>query len=413
MFSFVHKMKLLWFSNSGDYSSFSRITDSMLPYLHLHEVTLLSRNKSEHAKHNVLIENNEKYKIFRNGCRKDISEKEAAMKFALILLIEQIYEGDFDWVLICNGIYEVNWYLQLITPSLLCNKFLRRTRLCVWTPIDYVPNFETVKPLLIADKILTTNPIMADFLKSILKNEEKISWLGHGSEIIEKGSEGKENRKKLLKLLNHEKFWTSASKLSVDDIVILNANNCKNTKRKRIDLTLEAFAIVAKKNKNLKLWIHTDLQTFYSTVPLSLIGPIKDRLILSNCSITNKQLSLIYNFCQINVQTSTGEGWSLTNTESMKYGSLQVVPDFLACQFHFKQFELLSLIPVTLKKELNEMGESVIVGTVKPEDVAEKLQIAVELLRNKEQLATIQKEYINYINNYTWKNIAEQLINFF
>ena len=42
---------------------------------------------------------------------------------------------------------------------------------------------------------------------------------------------------------------------------------------------------------------------------------------------------------KINIQTSTGEGWSLTNMESALFRSLQVVPNFLACGYHLRHLK--------------------------------------------------------------------------
>ena len=71
------------------------------------------------------------------------------------------------------------------------------------------------------------------------------------------------------------------------------------------------------------------------------LSDFKDKIILSKNNLSKKELAYIYKVSFANIQTSTGEGWSLTNMESAIYRSLQIVPDFLACKFHFENRGLL------------------------------------------------------------------------
>jgi glycosyltransferase involved in cell wall biosynthesis len=108
------------------------------------------------------------------------------------------------------------------------------------------------------------------------------------------------------------------------------------------------------------------------------------------------------------LQTSTGEGWSLTNLEASMYKSLQIVPDFLACGYHFKDRGL--LIPVTRKTIKNEGGYDVIIGEVSVEDTVLKLLEGLELLKNNQKLEEILTNAYNYAKSYTWSSVADKLI---
>jgi glycosyltransferase involved in cell wall biosynthesis len=110
----------------------------------------------------------------------------------------------------------------------------------------------------------------------------------------------------------------------------------------------------------------------------------------------------------ISIQTSFGEGWSLTNLEASLYRSLQVVPDFLATGWHFKDRGI--LIPVTRKTIKNEGNIDVIIGEVSIEDTASKMVEAIELLKDKEKLKKILTDAYNYANNYTWATVTDKLI---
>jgi glycosyltransferase involved in cell wall biosynthesis len=218
-----------------------------------------------------------------------------------------------------------------------------------------------------------------------------------------------------------DKLILSKQPFTIDDIIILNANNygpldpnldsVENTPgtRKRLDITVKAFLKVLETNKNVKLWIHTNLKSFFEMLAIEdiLLPTFIDNIILSNNSLTNEQLGLIYQMSNISLQTSTGEGWSLTNLEASMYKSLQVVPDFLACGYHFKDKGI--LIPVTRKTIKNEGSIDVIIGEVSVNDTVTKLFEALELLKNERELEKILTDAYNYSKSYTWESVAYKL----
>jgi len=207
------------------------------------------------------------------------------------------------------------------------------------------------------------------------------------------------------------------------DIIILNANNygplvdlscVDNTPgtRKRLDITVKAFLKLLETRKDVKLWIHTNLKSFFDMLSIENISlsSFADNVILSNNTLSSEQLGMIYSVSQITLQTSTGEGWSLTNLESAMYDSLQVVPDFLACGWHFSENRGI-LIPVTRKTIKNEGDIDVIIGEVSVDDTYNKLLEALELLCHKEDLNKVLASSKEYAKSYTWASVAERLIN--
>jgi glycosyltransferase involved in cell wall biosynthesis len=420
--------RILWFSKAGDYSSFSRITESLLPKLsEKFDITLLS----------PLSEDSEKLKMIKKikigSDSKSIKYKdyvkngptlEMNMNYSLIQIADLIVENDYDYLVICNGIYEVGYFVERIISNkyILYKNGIKSVKLVIWSPIDYIPHTDLIKKFTKVDMFLTMTPVMAEIIsKKIEKIESSFSgiirWVGHGSEIEEKGSND-QSRKKLIKNMNNKRGTTwSGPLLEESDIIILNANNCKFTTRKRLDITIKSFCELLKTTHipKVKLWIHTDLLEFnkllekLSKEELSKeeLLLLKQNLIISNNNISDKILSDIYKICQINVQTSTGEGWSLTNLESSMYGSLQVVPDFLACGFHFKNGRGL-LIPVTETIQKNEINQDVTVGIVSIKDTTEKLKEAVELVISGEAEIFIN-EAKKYVREYTWNRIRDDI----
>ncbi len=123
-----------------------------------------------------------------------------------------------------------------------------------------------------------------------------------------------------------------SSKLDdVSGFWVLNAN--KNSRRKRIDITMQAFALFAQdKPANIRLWLHS---------AGSNIGPnlrrfgrelgISDRLIFSediwgHAETSLETLNLVYNCCDVGLNTCVGEGWGLVSFEHAATGAAQIVP---------------------------------------------------------------------------------------
>lgn len=460
------KPKLLWFSHYGTTSSFSRISGSVLPNLAKHfDITVLS-NASEKVSNEKASDDIEKasddiekasddnqmtfVKIGSPTSQMDFDEFSYHMKhkdtitmkkeYILVQMIDLLSNIDFKYLIICNGIYEVSFFVKQLTEN---RKFLRETKLVVWSPIDYVPTAPIIEDALKADIFFTMTQPMA-----LLCNSPNVFELGHGTNLkngVDIPYEDPHRRRKIIKILNRLRFW-EGSKLSKEDIIILNANNC--TSRKKIETTIEAFVLLFKDNfrevqkdpnilkksvqqqlkdlsrkhgtpepqkldkidpKHLKLWIHTDLKSLKIDLSAKKYDFIRSRLIFSHSDVSDYVLSLIYSVCQISVQTSTGEGFSLTNVEGSLYKSLQVVPDFLACGYHFKDRGL--LIPVTLTNTKNEEGHDVQIGVVSEEDTAMKLKQAFKMVvLNTNEYKKIINDAYNYAKGLTWEKVTDQLV---
>lgn len=116
-----------------------------------------------------------------------------------------------------------------------------------------------------------------------------------------------------------------------DSFIVLNAN--RNQPRKRIDITMKGFALFAKdKPPNVKLYLHMGTEDLGWNV--NLMGQrlgIADRMILSHDknkppALGNDKLNLIYNACDVGLNTATCEGWGLIAFEHAATGAPQVMP---------------------------------------------------------------------------------------
>jgi D-inositol-3-phosphate glycosyltransferase len=116
-----------------------------------------------------------------------------------------------------------------------------------------------------------------------------------------------------------------------DAFVVLNAN--RNQRRKRIDLTLRGFAVFARDRPDARLYLHMGMRDLGSDVPaLAAELGVADRLLTTTAErdrpmVPDEQLNLIYNACDVGVNTAEAEGWGLVAFEHAATGAPQVVPD--------------------------------------------------------------------------------------
>lgn len=434
------KKKLLWFGNIGDTSSFSRISKSFLNEAqHHYEITILAKkgitkieglnvkivNLGDDTEH---ITYEEYLYMWKQTRQTNTNSLESDMKYAIVQMSDLIYKNKYDYVIICNGIYEASFLCSVIglDKKKIMNfseKQEKNTKLIVWTPIDYIPSYECVKDLFVADYLFTMTPIMSNILKKLKeksenKNEVIIDWLGHGSDFSLKDS--LDNRKKLIKQLNKGRtvWWNFEKDISSEDIIILNANNCVD--RKRFDLTLLFFNKLLKsvsedKKKILKLWIHTDIKKFNNYVLTNKLSKTIDsetikHIIFSNNSISDENLALLYKIADYGLQTSTGEGWSLTNCEHCLYNPLckQIVPDFLATNYHFNNgnySEFGILMPVKLTPERTPNGHTVMVGVPDINIGCSKLIEDLSIKKTENKIKEIDSSWKNIFNSFQEKMI--------
>jgi D-inositol-3-phosphate glycosyltransferase len=122
----------------------------------------------------------------------------------------------------------------------------------------------------------------------------------------------------------------------LDAFIVLNAN--RPTERKRIDLTIEAFARFAGgKGPGVKLWLHhaiMDADEHASIrAQVDRLG-LTGRVRLSTPGappLSDEDLNLVYNACDVGINTALGEGWGLVSFEHAATAAAQVVPDNSAC----------------------------------------------------------------------------------
>lgn len=130
--------------------------------------------------------------------------------------------------------------------------------------------------------------------------------------------------------------------LPKDKFIVLNAN--RNQPRKRIDLTIKAFAEFAVDKPDTMLYLHMSAKDLgWDVIPLfkkeMAARGLEDhkRLVMTSPNInymaapSDETLNKIYNACDVGINTADGEGWGLVSFEHASCRKPQIVPDHTVC----------------------------------------------------------------------------------
>lgn len=168
-----------------------------------------------------------------------------------------------------------------------------------------------------------------------------------------------------------------------DSFIFLSV--ARNQPRKKLDILMEGFKLFSEnKPKNARLYMHCGVRDMGIDIPkLAVRLGIDNRLILTNLvvgvqTIPESRLNLIYNSCNVGVNTGLGEGFGLPSVEHAVTGAPQIVPDHSACRELFSDCGL--LVPAKVSWTFDHI---MTVGKlITPEDLA----VAMESLYTNEDL---------------------------
>ena len=136
--------------------------------------------------------------------------------------------------------------------------------------------------------------------------------------------------------------------LPQDAFIVFNGN--RNQFRKRIDITIEAFAKFAVDKPDAQLYLHMggkdqgwDIMAVFAREMGKVGLDPNNRIILSSNdphppNVQVEALNLIYNAVDIGVNTCKGEGWGLVNFEHAACRVAQIVPDHTSCKEIFEGY---------------------------------------------------------------------------
>jgi glycosyltransferase involved in cell wall biosynthesis len=133
---------------------------------------------------------------------------------------------------------------------------------------------------------------------------------------------------------------------------------------------------------------------------------IDDKMIITSATVgiqrvPPEKLNVIYNACDVGVNTSMGEGWGLVNVEHAATGAVQIVPRHSACEELFYDCGIL----VENVSDFMFDNSQTVGKLTSPEEVARALEI---LYKNRKLLSDLSAKSIKKFTapEYQWHTIA-------
>jgi glycosyltransferase involved in cell wall biosynthesis len=198
----------------------------------------------------------------------------------------------------------------------------------------------------------------------------------------------------------------------LNSFIVLNAN--RNQPRKRIDITLKAFGEFAKdKPRNVKLYLHMGTQDMgWDIVRLAVRYSFDERLVITSNNpslswVSDEKLNMIYNACDVGLNTSMGEGWGLCSWEHAAAGRPQIVGDHSVSRELWGDDAI--YIP-TIADHLYEVTHTC-GRIVSVEGTVEALETAYQdWLKDGAMLRKMGKNSLKLVrqSKYDWKNVSKQ-----
>jgi glycosyltransferase involved in cell wall biosynthesis len=321
-----------------------------------------------------------------------------------------------ELIFIVNDMHVIRKYILLLDPW----RKGHDVKLIAYCPIDLTPlPLELVKPLRDLDALVT----YTDFGRRVI--EHSFTQLNTGGSIssapevqviphgIDTGAffpvnsditsaSGIPDRKQARRSLFGEDVEDY-----LDSFIVLNAN--RNQPRKRIDLTIASFSLFARdKPANVFLYLHMGLKDLgWDIEELCKRHGIHQRLIVSSNKaappfLEDERLNLIYNACDVGVNTAVAEGWGLVSFEHAATGAAQIVPCHAALA-ELWEGSAAAVYPRFILTDPKGLFEEHFVA---PQDVAASLE---NLYRDPVHLRQMSlKAYQNATQpKYSWDIIAE------
>lgn len=218
----------------------------------------------------------------------------------------------------------------------------------VYCPIDHEFHVDaSLAPLGQADRLCVFTDFAARYVDSLLRSlgalDRPSCVVPHGVDLERFAPLAPEPA--AARRLARARLFATRPELQ-DAFIVLNAN--RNQPRKRLDLTIDAFARFARDRDDVYLYFHAGLRDQgCRLLPHAERRGVADRLLFTRWDtehphVTDEHLNLVYGACDVGVNTAVGEGWGLVAFEHAATGAAQVVPDHTGCGCVWKGHALLA-----------------------------------------------------------------------
>lgn len=300
--------KVLWLGRLGMGTSFCRVTEEMVMFL-----------------------------VDRLGCDVTVvSELDNANRFQYDKF-RTFFNGDITSAINNQQHYDVLVFLGSTDDAIMIKPIIKEIRAdtkCCYCPVE----FKNVKSAGLDhfDVVFT----MTEFGKANIGLPHKTHVIPHGvsDKSFHRIPRG-ESRQACRDLLGFD--------IRPDDFIVFNGN--RNEYRKRIDLTIEVFKEAKKRlppGNRLKLWLHSASGAAAGFDPDIIVTNQRSKI---QPHFTTEMLNMVYNACDVGINTSMGEGWGLVTHEMAALGIPQIAPAFSSYPELYGDKKGHALVPVTEK----------------------------------------------------------------
>jgi D-inositol-3-phosphate glycosyltransferase len=204
-------------------------------------------------------------------------------------------------------------------------------------------------------------------------------------------------------------------KLGLKDDIFICFNGQRNQPRKRIDITIAAFAQFAVGRPDTQLYLHMGLKDqgwdamglFAREMRKHGLDP-NNRIIMTTNSpqppnVPVEMLNTIYNVADVGINTTKGGGWELVNFEHAACRVAQVVPDHTSTKEIFERYgELIRCDHIDVDPNF---------GREMPCPSTDHLvEILTDLYENREKLDRLAQSCYERVteDQFKWDNISDQ-----
>lgn len=315
-----------------------------------------------------------------------------------------------DLLFILNDAWVVSYYLDAIKKNVK-----NKPKIVVYFPVDSkYHDSDWYKDFDIVNRAFTYTEFGKDVVKEAVP-EMNVEIMPHGvdTSIFYKLPESKLELRKALFGQDIVKQIPNLGEM----FIVLNAN--RNQPRKKLDITMHGFSLFAKNKPDVRLYMHCGIRD--SSVDITKQAKrygIDNKLIVTGITqgiqrVPVDKLNVIYNACDVGINTTLGEGWGLTNVEHAVTGALQILPRNSACQ---ELFSDCGLMMETVTDFTFDNSQTVGKLTT-PQEVARCLDIAYndKLLRNELAEKGMRKftdvKYQWYTIAQDWGKIFQEVCN--
>lgn len=292
----------------------------------------------------------------------------------------------------------------------------KRPKIYAYIPLDgLIPKPELIAELIDLDVcVLYTKFACQEFTRNFeaisqgARKTPRLEVIAHGVDtaifhpLCTDGTQPKTSRR----LKARQRLFPENFDWQENAFIFLNAN--RPNPRKRIDLTIMGFTRFAKdKPPSVKLLLHHAMMQQKDREELKQMlaaSDIANRVMLfptANQPVSDHELNLIYNACDVGINTSMGEGWGLVSVEHGATGAPQIVPRHSACGEIWENYG----IQVKVNQSMVPSFSDLEMGVIDTEDLVDQMnrlyyhqdiyqfycQNAFELVRSK---------------NYDWQKIG-------